>query len=271
MIKKIENPQILAWLHQQLKNRNQQAEGIDALTTVLPELTGRMESIDGQVSNAHVLVFAGDHGWQQETDPTQSYRLIQQLTEDGNYMFDAYTEKGLTLLLCDVGVQGTFAVNTPVFVKFKVRPATGDIRQLAAMELFECEAAIDAGRTLVNGVAYRDCNTVGFDTIGAGSGLPAGLLIHALTGMPLSACLPDGIEPETAAAILAKETPETPEALLANIGGLEIAAVAGGIVQAAENEMHVLLTGSTCIVAAFLVAYTTNPAVADWCVFGSEG
>ncbi|OIN60636.1 hypothetical protein BLX24_00510 [Arsenicibacter rosenii] len=253
----------MAWVHQQLKNRKGQAGWIDELVSALTDLTRQKELMAGPVANAHVLVFAGDHGWKQETDPTTSYRLIQQLIGDDNHVFDQYRRNGLTLLLCDVGVQGTFAENTPVFVKFKVRPATNDIREAAAMELFECEAAMDAGRTLVNGVAYRDCNTVGFGTLGAGSGLPAGLLIHQLTGIPLAACLPEEITPAEAEAILSRAEAGTADELLAQTGGLEIAAVAGGLLQAAENEMHVLLTGNTCIVAAFLLACATNPAVAE--------
>lgn len=266
MINKLENPQILAWVRKQLSNRNEQVTAPGDLLSALPELSSGQERIAGQVSNAHVLVFAGDHGWKQETDPTESYRMIQQLIGDENHIFDRYAGEGFTLLLCDVGVQGVFAENTPVFVKFKVRPGTDDIRQSAAMELFECEAAMDAGRTLVNGVAYRDCNAVGFGTIGAGSGLSSGLVIHQLTGIPLADCLPDGITPEEAEAILSRVNASAVDELLAQTGGLEIAAVAGGLLQAAQNEMHVLLTGNTCIVAALLLACATNPAVADWCI-----
>ena len=55
-------------------------------------------------------------------------------------------------------------------------------------------------------------------------------------------------------------------AILSAVGGLEIAAIVGGMRRAAENGMTILVDGFITT-AALLVARALDPAVLDYCIF----
>ena len=218
------------------------------------------------ISNPHILVFAGDHGlmadqmWDSPTSTT--FQLVQAYISGKAAITDFCRANDLKLLLCDVGVTETFAENTPEFVKFKIRSGTRDMRYEPGMTTDECEAALDAGRSLVNGVQYRDCNTVGFGELGIGNAWSAGLLLHRLMNLPLAQCMEqprksDENDQSEKLAVLQLVTNRYsslthPMEWLSAMGGFEIAAIVGGILQATENGMMVLIEGYVPTVAALI-------------------
>lgn len=232
------------------------------------------------LTNPHLVVFAGDHGLAAEGvsayPASITYSMVNNFLTGGAAIAVFCRQNGLQLLVCDVGVTGQFSANSDTFVKYKIRPGTRNMLYEPAMTPDECEAAIDAGKTLVNGVKYRDCNVVGFGEMGIGNTSSAALLMHRLTGLPLNQCVGRGTGLDDAGlahkmsvlqAVTDRYTDLTnPLALLAAMGGLEIAAIVGGIVQAVENEMVVLIDGFIAT-SALLVAYALNPAVLTNCIF----
>ncbi|MFD2572130.1 nicotinate-nucleotide--dimethylbenzimidazole phosphoribosyltransferase [Spirosoma soli] len=263
---------------------------IDNKTKPLGAL-GRLEELALQIAliqqtetpvltNPHLLVFAGDHGLAAEgvsAYPAEiTYGMVKNFIAGGAAINVFCKQNGLSLLVCDVGVNGLFAENTTEFVKFKIRPGTRNMRHEPAMTADECAAALDAGKTLVNGVRYRDCNVVGFGEMGIGNTSSAALLMHRFTNLPLAQCVGKGTGLDDAGlahklAVLEAVAAQyshlnTPEDILAAMGGLEIAAVAGGMMQAAENGMVILVDGFIAT-AALLVANAIEPAVLQNCIF----
>ena len=216
------------------------------------------------IDNPHILVFAGDHGFMAEVIPDKqptTYQAVQNYIS-GNAEIMAYCQKNeLKFLLCDVGVDGTFAENTPEFVKFKIRAGTRNMLLEPAMTLDECEAALDAGRTLVNGVQYRGCNTVAFGELGRSSLLSAQLLNLRLTGNALSMVNLPSDEPVMhvlEATIDRYGHLNQPMEWLTAMGGFELAAIVGGILQAEENEMNILIDGFVPLVASAMALAIAN-------------
>jgi len=246
-----------------------------ALRVALIQQTERPE-----LRNPHLLLFAGDHGLAAEGvsayPSAVTYQMVQNFIRGGAAANVFCRQNDLTLLVCDVGVIGTFAENTETFVKFKIRPGTRNMRFEPAMTRDECEAALDAGRTLVNGVAYRGCNVVGFGEMGIGNTSSASLLMHRLTGIALEDCVGRGTgltDAQVAHKLSVLEEVSqrhadctTPMAVLEAMGGYELAAIVGGILQAAENGMVILIDGFITS-AALLVAWSLEPAVLDYCIF----
>lgn len=263
---------------------------IDHKTKPLGAL-GRLEDLAAQIAliqqtetpslvNPHLIVFAGDHGLAAEgvsAYPAEvTYQMVQNFLAGGAAINVFCRQNNLRLLVCDVGVNAQFAENTETFVKFKVRAGTRNMLTEAAMSLDECEAAMDAGRILVNGVAHRGCNVVGFGEMGIGNTSSAALLMHRFSGLPLAQCVGSGTGLDTP-GIERKQTIlqvvadryaglNEPLAMLAALGGLEIAALVGGILQAAANGMVILIDGFIAT-AALLVARQFEPAVLDYCIF----
>lgn len=263
---------------------------IDYKTKPLGAL-GRLEELALQIAliqqtetpvltNPHLLVFAGDHGLAAEgvsAYPADiTYGMVKNFIAGGAAINVFCRQNGLQLLVCDVGVNGSFEENTESFVKYKIRPGTRNMRYEPAMTTDECGAAIDAGKTLVNGVQYRGCNVIGFGEMGIGNTSPAALLMHRLTGLPLDQCVGrgTGLSDEGLARKLAilqevatRHADQTePMAVLTAMGGLEIAAMVGGMLQAAENGMVILVDGFIAT-AALLVANALNPSVRQHCIF----
>ena len=233
----------------------------------------------------HLLVFAADHGLTAEGisayPAAVTFQMVLNFLAGGAAVNVFCRQNGLQLVVCDVGVNGSFPEHTPGtsmpgFVKYKVAPGTHNMRYERAMLPHECEAAMDAGRTLVDGVAYRGCTVVGFGEMGIGNTSSAALLMHRLTGLPLSRCVGRGTGLDKAGrthklAVLQAvadqpATAETPLELLTALGGFEIAAIAGGMLRAAENGMVILVDGFITT-SALLVAQAIDPAVRDYCVF----
>ena len=263
---------------------------IDNKTKPLGAL-GRLEDIALQIaliqqtetpvlSHPHLLVFAGDHGLAADgisaypADVT--YGMVKNFIAGGAAINVFCRQNGLTLLVCDVGVNGAFEENTAHFVKYKIRPGTRHMRHEPAMTADECAAAMDAGKTLVNGIAYRGCNIVGFGEMGIGNTSSAALLMHRLTGLPLTHCVGRGTGLDDAGlahklsvlqAVANRYTTLTePMELLAAMGGLEIAAIVGGMLRAAENGMVILIDGFIAT-SALLVAHAVQPSVLANCIF----
>lgn len=232
------------------------------------------------LSNPHLLVFAADHGLTAEGvsayPAAVTYQMVLNFLAGGAAVNVFSQQNGLQLVVCDVGVNGSFTENAPGFVKYKVAPGTRNMRHEPAMTAEECEAAMDAGRTLVDGVRHRGCNVVGFGEMGIGNTSSASLLMHRLTGLPLSECVGRGTGVDDAGlahkiavlkAVSAQHaTIETTMELLTTLGGLEIAAMVGGMLRAAQNGMVILVDGFIAT-AALLVAQALAPTVRDYCVF----
>ncbi|GAB3544475.1 nicotinate-nucleotide--dimethylbenzimidazole phosphoribosyltransferase [Spirosoma fluminis] len=263
---------------------------IDNKTKPLGAL-GRLEEIALQIAliqqtttpvlhNPHLLVFAGDHGLAAEGvsayPAAVTYGMVKNFIAGGAAINVFCRQNDLRLLVCDVGVNGTFAESTTEFVKFKIRPGTRNMRHEPAMTDEECAAAIDAGKTLVNGVHYRDCNIVGFGDMGIGNTSSAALLMHRFMNVPLDQCVGRGTGLDDAGlahklSVLQNAADRytaltEPTAILAAMGGLEIAAIAGGMIQAAENGMIILVDGFIAT-SALLAAQAIRPAVVQHCIF----
>lgn len=237
------------------------------------------------LTNPHILVFAGDHGIAADGVSAYPAEVTYQMVLNflnGGAAINAFTrQNGLQLVVCDVGVRGTFDTTTVTgegcsFVKVKVKPGTQNMRHQPAMSLDDAEAAMDAGRLLVDGAHHRGCNIVGFGEMGIGNTSSAALLMHRLLGVPLAYCVGrgTGLTNEQLAHKLRILTEVAdrytalidPLALLAAMGGFEIAAIAGGMLRAAGNGMIILVDGFIST-AALLVARALDPAVLAHCVF----
>ena len=261
-----------------------------------PGALGRLEELALQIgliqqtetpvlTNPHLIVFAADHGLAAEGvsayPATVTHSMVKNFLTGGAAINVFCRQNEIQLLICDVGVMGTFGENpgTPAaerFVKYKIRSGTRNMRYEPAMTSDECEAALDAGKTLVNGVKYRNCNVVGFGEMGIGNTSAASLLMHRLTNLPLAQCVGrgtgldnDGLAHKRVVlqAVADRYAHLTdPLAILAAMGGLEIAAIVGGMLQASENGMIILVDGFIAT-SALLVAHALNQGVLTTCIF----
>ncbi len=267
-------------IRQRIDNKTKPLGALGQLEALALQIARIQQTETPTLQNPYLLVFAADHGLTAEGvsayPASVTYGMVHNFMAGGAAINVFCRQNNLQLLVCDVGVNGLFDAGTEQLVKLKIRPGTRNMRYEPAMTIDECESALDAGKTLINGVRYQNCNIVGFGEMGIGNTSSASLLMHRFTGLPLSQCVGRGTGVDDAGlsrklAILqtvANRAPglTNPLAILADVGGLEIAAIAGGMIQAYENGMIILVDGFIAT-AALLAARAMNPAVLDNCIF----
>jgi nicotinate-nucleotide--dimethylbenzimidazole phosphoribosyltransferase len=186
---------------------------------------------------------------------------------------------GIAVTVVDVGVAGDLsALPQPAerrarFVAAKVRAGTADSTREPAMSRVEAEAALAVGRALAHEAAAAGRELLCAGEVGIGNSTAAAALLCALAGVaPIDAVgrgtgLDDGAlahKVDVVTRMLARHRPSAtdPLATLAALGGLELAAMAGFMLGAAESRVPVVVDGFIAGTAA-LVAVTLEPRVRD--------
>jgi nicotinate-nucleotide--dimethylbenzimidazole phosphoribosyltransferase len=228
-----------------------------------------------------VVVCAGDHGvlergvspWPQEITAA----MVGNFCTGGAAVNAIAKTVGARVSVLDVGVAGELERH-PLLRAAKVRRGTDDLSRGPAMTREEAARAVMAGA----GIAEELVESGGVDLLvtgdmGIGNTTPAACLISAFTGS-----LPEettgrgtGIDDQTLklkvnvveeALGLHAPDPEDPLGVLAQIGGLEHAAIVGVILAGAVYRIPVILDGvvsnSAALVARVLASHSAGYVIA---------
>ncbi len=250
----------------------------------LEEAVERLAVIQGRTRprarNRVLLLMAGDHGVTAEG--VSAYRrevtamMVTQFVSGGAAVCAIAREHGLDVRVADLGVDHDFGEATGV-AACKVARGTANIARAPAMDAEQCAAAVAHGAGLVAGLGSVDMLALG--EMGIGNSTVAAALASALLG-----CDPEdvvgvgtGVGPGTRAhkvevvrrALARHGDDRDPTALLASLGGFELAGLVGACEEAARRRIPVVLDGFITGVAA-LVAVRRSPAVAEVLLAGHQ-
>jgi nicotinate-nucleotide--dimethylbenzimidazole phosphoribosyltransferase len=259
-----------------------------------PGALGRLEDIGVQLcaiarrcpppipAPATVAIFAGDHGVLEEgISPWPREVTAQMVGNFGaggaavNVLADVV---GAAVVVVDVGV-ATDLVDFPGLRRARIRPGTANLARGPAMTEAEAEVALAVGAQLATELVAAGSRCLLTGDMGIGNTTPSAALIASISGRSAQEVTGrgTGIDDErlrrkveiVAAAVrrAAEEQPSSPVQLLASIGGLEIAALAGYIVGGAAAGVPVVLDGVIAAAAA-LVATSMVPDVAGYLFAG---
>lgn len=266
-----------------LQQRLQQR--IDAKTKPRGAL-GRLEALALQIGlilrsetpllqQPQLLVFAADHGLAAQGVSAYPQDVTWQMVENmlaGGAAINVFARQmGLALGVVDAGVAHEFGPR-PGLLSCKIAPGTRDASLEPAMSQAQCIEAIGAGRELVR---RRPGNVMMLGEMGIANTSSAALLLARLAGVPLADAVGRGTGLDDAglahkrkvlARALDRHSATAPLAVLAALGGFEIAMMAGALLQAA-SERRVIVVDGFVVGAALLAAHALAPAVLDCCVF----
>jgi nicotinate-nucleotide--dimethylbenzimidazole phosphoribosyltransferase len=268
------------------------ADRLDRLTKP-PGSLGRLEALAIQLAGIRgelvtdirrpaIVVFAADHGVTiRGVSPYPSAvtrQMVANFVAGGAAVSVLARAAGAALVVVDVGVAGepiaapaagpAGSPSTVRFVADRVASGTRDLSVEPAMTPAEAAAAIRVGRRAVAELIDAGADLVAVGEMGIGNTTAASALVAALTGRPAAAVTGRGTGLDEvgvrrkAALIDAAITHHglragDPETILAAVGGLEIAALVGAILEAASRRVPLLLdgfiTGAAALVAARLV------------------
>lgn len=250
-----------------------------------PRSLGRLEELSIQLASIHggievaldrraVLVFAGDHGVVAEGVSAYPSEVTPQMVLNflaGGAAVNAIAHSvGARVVVTDAGVAGEIAVDDARLRRLGVRRGTGNMTREPAMTRAETVAAIDGGARVFGDVYAEGVDVVAVGDMGIGNTTAASALVSVFCGVPPPEIVGPGTgiddgglrrkarAIETALA-LHRPDPADPVGVLAAVGGLEIAAIAGAVLAAAGARVPVVLDGHIATAGA-LVAQALAPA-----------
>jgi len=184
----------------------------------------------------------------------------------------------LDMLAIDAGVDYTFSKEDNV-EDYKVRNGTRDFSVEPAMTINECLQAMQNGADIVTKLHKKGCNVIAFGEMGIGNTSPASIIMSQLCNVALEKCVGAGSGLDNNGvlhklnvlqnAVKKHGNFESPLQTLACYGGLEIATICGGILQAATLKMLYINDGFI-ITSALLVAHAMHPEVLDYTIFSHQ-
>lgn len=227
-----------------------------------------------------VVIAAGDHGvlargvspWPKEVTAA----MVANFCSGGAAVNVIARKVGAQVSVLDVGVASELA-DHPRLRRARVRNGTGDLSKGVAMSREETARAVLAGAGIAEELIGAGVDLLITGDMGIGNTTPAACLIAAFTGSSAGEVTGrgTGIDDETLklkvsiveqALDLHRPDPVDPLGVLAALGGLEHAALAGMILMGAASRIPVVLDGvisnSAALVAQALAPHSTGYTVA---------
>ncbi|GAA0797475.1 nicotinate-nucleotide--dimethylbenzimidazole phosphoribosyltransferase [Spirilliplanes yamanashiensis] len=248
----------------------------------LEELSVRLAGLAGTCppplpEPAAVAVFAGDHGvhaqgvspWPQEVTAQMVGNFLA-----GGAVINAFARQaGASVTVVDVGVAAPVGGPAPAFVDAKVRAGTRDLAVEPALTRAEAVAAVETGIRVAGELVDGGARILLTGDMGIANTTPAAALIAAFTGAAAADVTGRGTGIDDAthahktavvAGALARHAPDPadPVGVLAAVGGLEHAALAGFLLGAAARRVPVVVDGVIAASAALAAAALAPDAVA---------
>ena len=252
----------------------------------LEVLSVRLAGISGECpapvpEPAAVAVFAADHGvhaqgvtpWPQDV----TFQMVANFLAGGAVVNAIAAQAGAEVCVVDIGVAADVPA-APGLLPRKVRPGTADMTAGSAMQRGEAERAMEVGIEIARDLVSAGNRCLLTGDMGIANTTASAALIsvfttsdpHEVTGRGTG--IDDGMlarKVEVVRLALARHQPDAddPVGVLAAVGGLEHAALAGFMLGAAALRVPVILDGVIACAAA-LVAVAMAPEVVRYLVAG---
>ena len=270
------NKSLAARVQQRLDVKTKPLGALGRIEALAVQLAIALDSEAPRLVSPQLVVFAADHGIARQGVSAYPAEVTRQMVANmgagGAAVSVLARQHGLALTVVDCGVAAEIAPFEGLVVA-KVRAGSGDASTEPAMSRAECEAAMANGRKLLTRLPG---NALLLGEMGIGNTSAAALLMARLTGLPLAMCVGRGTGLSDTrlahkAAVLERALAlhawvVEPMDALAAFGGLEIATMAGAVLQAADESRLIVVDGFITT-AAVAVAQAQQPGVLHRCVF----
>lgn len=227
-----------------------------------------------------VCVFAADHGvvtqgvtpWPQEV----TAQMVANLCAGGAAVNVFARQVGARVLVVDVGVATTIPGDSPLLLRRCVRPGTADLSAGPAMTDEQARAALDVGADIAGEAVAGGSDLLVTGEMGIGNTTAAAAVIAAITRLPATEVTGRGTGIDDAvlarkigvidSAVARLDPDADPLTVLGEVGGLEIAAMAGLLIGGAAAGVPVIIDGviaaSAALVACALVPHARGYVIA---------
>ncbi len=237
-------------------------------------MTGTLEPETGKKV---IFTFAADHGvveegvsaFPKEVTPQMVFNFLR----GGAGINVLARHAGADVQVVDMGVDYDFG-SVPGLIDRKVARGTANFAKGPAMTRDQAMAALETGIGLANGCREEGVAMAGTGEMGIGNTTAASAIIAAVSGIPAAKvthrgtginddALANKIRVIEQGLELNRPDPADPLDVLAKVGGLEIAGIAGLVVGCAANRIPVVVDGFISTAGA-LIASELHPHVRDY-------
>jgi nicotinate-nucleotide--dimethylbenzimidazole phosphoribosyltransferase len=256
------------------------AGALGRLEALAIELAALQHTERPRAARAPIIIFAGDHGIAAQGvsayPQAVTIAMMQNFAAGGAAVSVLARELGVPLEVVDAG---TLAEATmPGVVSDKPRRGTRDFSREAALAPSELAFAFDCGRrTVMRATAAAKPDLLILGEMGIGNTTSAAAIASALLRTDAETVTGRGTGLDAAGrerkarlidAAIARHAiaGAPPEKILCAVGGLEISAIAGAIIAAAQARIPILVDGFIVSVAA-LAATRLNPSCRRYLIF----
>jgi nicotinate-nucleotide--dimethylbenzimidazole phosphoribosyltransferase len=248
------------------------AGALGRLEALAIELAGSQHTERPRAARAPIIVFAGDHGVAAQGVSAYpqgvTIAMLANFAAGGAAISVLARQLGSRLEVVDAGTLAEGPM--PGIVSDKPRRGTRDFSKEPALDPSELAFAFDCGKRAVARAAASEPDLLIFGEMGIGNTTSAAAIAAALLKTGAEAMTGRGTGLDAAGrerkarlidAAIARHAilGAAPEKILCAVGGLEIAAIAGAMVAAAQGRTPILVDGFIVSVAA-LAAVRLNPS-----------
>lgn len=256
-----------AGMQQRLDSKIKPLRSLGVLEDIAQQIAGIMGTPNPKLNKRAVLLMAGDHGVVVEGVSAAPQEITAQMFYSylrGEAGINVLARHGGAEVICtDIGIVSP--LDPPELMACRVKNGTNNIAHGPAMTREEAMLAILTGAQVASEAIDSGINILATGEVGIGNTTPSAALISVFTGHSVEEVTGrgTGLKDE---ALLHKQSiirqaievnqpdPQDPIGVLSKIGGLEIAALTGAILEAAYRHVPIILDGIISTAAALAAA-----------------
>lgn len=265
-------------MQQRLDAKIKPLRSLGVLEDIAQQVAGIMRTTHPKINKKAVLLMAGDHGVVVEGVSAAPQEITAQMFYSylrGEAGINVLAKHGGADVICtDIGILSP--LDPPELMARRVKNGTDNIAHGPAMTRQDAMLAILTGAQIAAEAIESGMNLLATGEVGIGNTTPSAALISVFTGHSVEEVTGrgTGLKDEALkhkqdiiqqAIRVNQPDPADPIDVLSKVGGLEIAALTGAILEAAYRHVPIILDGIISTAAA-LAAARIAPLAADYLI-----
>lgn len=277
---------IAALARKEVDQKTKPLGSLGELERIAVRLAAIQETLHPKVTHKRIVVFAANHGVTQEGISPCPVEITEQMVLNflrGGAGINVLTRHaGIGIHVVDVGVGANWSdetKNNPRFFDRSVSAGTKNFAVEPAMTVDEVDRALEAGREQVRIALEDGIQLLGIGEMGIGNTTSASAILAATLNIPADEIIGRGAGADD--AMLAQKRKVVHQALalhanpnasnpayhwLRHVGGLEVAAMSGMILEASKQRVPIVIDGFIATASA-AAAFGIDPRAKDVCFF----
>ena len=274
---------IVPYLQEKIDNLTKPKGSLGRLEEMAIQIGTIQQTLTPTLQLPYHIIFGGDHGIVAEGvsySPAEvTPQMVFNFMEGGAGINFLARQHNINMKVVDSGINYDFE-GLEQLIDLKVRKGTRNYLHEKAITSEEFELCIQRGASVVKDCFTEGCNVISFGEMGIGNTSSSSIWMSYFTEIPLEQCVgagsgfdSEGVKRKYSILNQAMTNYQGDGSvidILCHFGGYEMCMAVGGMLQAAELGMVILIDGFIMTNCA-LAASKLYPEVLEYCIFGHQG